>query len=311
MNTHTLASAALLRRNLPGCTRQIAGYSLIAMLLLIAGGPAAQAGVTTQAAKAVAKKVLGKGGREVTSEAIESAAARMTSAAAKHGDDILPAVQKVGMRAIPLADDAGKHGPQVVKLMARYGDEAVWVVAKPNRLAMFVRYGDDAAQALMKHRTLAADLIEALHAPAAKALAKVGDRNARRLALMHKSGDLARIGRTDELLGVVGRYGDRAMEFIWNHKGKLATAAVLAAFLADPEPYINGVATLASTIAVPVVEGGKALGREIARSINWTRIFLLAGGGIAVLVVLRTWRRKSRRPLQPEPAKNGTPQAST
>jgi len=199
------------------------------------------------------------------------------------------------MRAIDLADEAGKHGPQAIKLMARYGDEAVWVVSKPNHLAIFVRYGDDAAQALVKHRTLAAELIEVLQAPAARALAKVGDRNARRLAMMHKSGELARIGRTDELLDVVGRYGDQAMEFIWNHKGKLASAALLAAFLADPEPYINGAAKLGAVVVAPVVEGSKTAAREMVRSVNWSLIVLLAAGGVVVLLALRAWRNRGAK----------------
>jgi hypothetical protein len=267
--------------------------ALAVLLLASAWGSQVQAGATTTAIKNVVRTVLGRGGREVTAEAVEAATKRVTQAAARHGDDVLPAVRKVGMQAIDLADDAGKHGPQAIKLMARYGDEAVWVVSKPNHLAIFVRYGDDAAQALVKHRTLAAELIEALQAPAARALAKVGDRNARRLAMMHKSGELVRIGRTDELLDVVGRYGDQAMEFIWNHKGKLASAALLAAFLADPEPYINGAAKLGAVVVAPVVEGSKSAAREIARSVNWPPFLLLAVGGIISLLILRA--RRNRR----------------
>jgi len=281
--------------NLSRQTRLGLAVSLAVLLLIPAWSSHTQAGATTTAIKNVVRTALGRGGREVTQEAVEAATTRVAKAAARHGDDVLPAVRKVGMRAIDLADEAGKHGPQAIKLMARYGDEAVWVVSKPNHLAIFVRYGDDAAQALVKHRTLAAELIEVLQAPAARALAKVGDRNARRLAMMHKSGELARIGRTDELLDVVGRYGDQAMEFIWNHKGKLASAALLAAFLADPEPYINGAAKLGAVVVAPVVEGSKTAAREMVRSVNWSLIVLLAAGGVVVLLALRAWRNRGAK----------------
>jgi hypothetical protein len=65
-------------------------------------------------------------------------------------------------------------------------------------------------------------------------------RQGRSLARLWEQGTLRAIGRTEELLAVIGRYGDRAMQFIWRHKGTLTVAAVLAAFLADPEPFIYG-----------------------------------------------------------------------
>jgi hypothetical protein len=76
--------------------------------------------------------------------------------------------------------------------------------------------------------------------PAARALAAVGPRNARRISLMGRDGGWQGIGRTDELLGVVGRYGDRAMDFIWCHKGALTVATLLATFVADPGPFLDG-----------------------------------------------------------------------
>src|SRR6185503_5178963 len=78
--------------------------------------------------------------------------------------------------------------------------------------------------------------------------ATVGPPNARRLAIMVQGGELARIGRAGELLEVIGRYGDRAMEFIWRHKGALAVSVVLA-FLADPGPFLDGARDLAAVAA--------------------------------------------------------------
>ena len=60
------------------------------------------------------------------------------------------------------------------------------------------------------------------------------------------------------LLDVVAKYGDKAMEFIWNNKGPLTVGAALSAFLHDPEPFIQGTKDLA-------VEAVKPVGIEIAR----------------------------------------------
>ena len=51
--------------------------------------------------------------------------------------------------------------------------------------------------------------------------------------------------------------------FIWKNKGVLAGGAVLAAFLANPAPYINGVKEL---VDVPM--------SHIAAATDWTAVFL-------------------------------------
>ena len=83
-------------------------------------------------------------------------------------------------------------------------------------------YGDDVAEVLIRHKGIAEPVLASLGEPAVKAMAAVGDQGGRRLAMMAGGGDLAAIGRTAELLGVIGRYGDKAMDFIWKHKAVLA-----------------------------------------------------------------------------------------
>ena len=51
------------------------------------------------------------------------------------------------------------------------------------------------------------------------------------------------------LLSVIGKYGEKAADFVWNHKGALAVSGTLVAFLSDPEPFINGTVKLAEPIA--------------------------------------------------------------
>src|SRR5947208_3262448 len=65
-------------------------------------------------------------------------------------------------------------------------------------------------------------------------------RGARRRAILAEDHTLATLGRTGDVLAVVGRHGDRALDFVWRHKGALAVGAVLAEFLADPAPFLDG-----------------------------------------------------------------------
>jgi hypothetical protein len=57
-------------------------------------------------------------------------------------------------------------------------------------------------------------------------------------------------------------------------------AASLAAFLNDPEPFING----GKDIAVGVI---KPIGVEVARLTNWTPVMIVGVLAIAGLVALR------------------------
>ena len=71
-------------------------------------------------------------------------------------------------------------------------------------------------------------------------MAALAPRNARRLAILAEDGALARSGRWGELVAVIERHGDRALDFVWRHKGALAVATVLGTFLADPEAFLGG-----------------------------------------------------------------------
>lgn len=133
-------------------------------------------------------------------------------------------------------------------------------------------------------------LVSSLGRPAARALAALAPRQARRLAILADSGDLARIGRTPELLAVVARFGDRAMAFVWGHKGALAVSATLAAFLADPRPFLDGAKNLAVAVARPLAEVPGRVALAAARSIAWW-IVGLCGAVFLGFVAIRRLRR--------------------
>jgi hypothetical protein len=157
----------------------------------------------------------------------------------------------------------------------------VWVISKPKGMAIFVKYGDDAAKAMIKHRGIAEEVIEAHGTSAVGALNAVGARGARQIAMLQKDGVIRPGELGDELLDVIIRYGDKAMAFIWRNKGSLALTAVLGTFVANPEPYIDGTITLA-----------KAPLEVAAKNTQWT---LLGVTGIAVMGGLAAWKAWLRR----------------
>jgi hypothetical protein len=243
--------------------------------------------------------VLKKFARETGEETVESLTGKIAKLAAQHGDEAVEAVRRVGPRAFRLAEEAGEQGAKAVRLMARVGDEAAWVVSRPRSMSLFARYGDEAADAMIRHKQIAEPLIEAYGPTAARALKAVDGQGGRRLAMMLDDGALARIGRTDQLLGVVERFGDRALDFVWRNKGVLAGGAALAAFLSDPKPYLDGVVQLTGTVGAQVAEPLKAVSLEAARSVNWTLVAMLLILLGAIWATMRSRRTVQARRIGP------------
>ncbi len=155
---------------------------------------------------------------------------------------------------------------------------------------------------------------------------------------MLADGELARIGRTPEVLEVVARYGDRACKFVWENKGSLMVGTALVAWLHDPEAFISGARDITKIVAEnavrPIADIPGEVAKEAARSINWTLVFLiclllgvaafvgiiaflpwlqklvafwLSGGGFgSAFTLLRTPAAKPRPAVEP-PASNDKP----
>ncbi len=263
---------------------------LPAALWLATTCPLAQA-VPTKAIQDAVEYAARKFAADVGQESTETLTAKLTRLAARHGDEAVTAFRKVGPRALRLAEEAGEHANAAVRLMARHGDEALWVLENPQRMALFVKFGDDAAEAMVRHKGVATPLIERFHEPAARAIKAIDGQNARRVAMMAEDGSLAGIGSTDAILAVIEKYGNRAADFIWRNKGTLAVGVVLAAFLDDPQPFIEGTRDLATVAAAPVGETLRETARESARRTNWTAVWMTALVLVALLLVLRNLRR--------------------
>ncbi len=207
-------------------------------------------------------KKFGKGAAGQTADEVAKATAKIV---AQHGDAALPLLRNSGHAGFTALRQAGDKAIDVIKLHARKGNEAIWIVSRPKKLSIFLKHGDSAADALIKHPGIADNLIGKYGDDAVGAINKVTRPNAQRLGVISKEGLLEASKRSPELLPVIRRYGDEAMEFIWKNKGSLTVASVLATFLADPDAYISG---------------AKELVKPITESMNWTWI-----AGVALVVV--------------------------
>lgn len=201
-------------------------------------------------------KVFGKGAAGDSKNAIAASVKKFTD---RFGADAARLLSKSGHEGYQALEMAGDKAPEVIKLYVKRGDESLWVISQPKRLAIFIKHGDSAAEAMIKHPNLADGLIERFGDDAATALSAISRPNAQRLGMLADEGLLNATGRSPELLPVIRQYGDSAMEFIWKNKGALAVASVLGTFLADPKPYISGV----SELVVPLLS-----------SINWTLVVM-------------------------------------
>lgn len=235
-----------------------------ALLGLVTWLPAV-AGPASTAIRGSAEYVMTKFGKGVAGQTVEELTDTTARAVTRYGDDVLPLVRTTGHAGFAALEQAGEQAPDVIKLYARRGDEAVWVISEPKKLSIFLKHGDSAADALIKHPGLADDLIGRFGNDAAAALNSVSKQSARRLGIVAQDGLLTTTPRSQELLSVVRHYGDGAMDFIWKNKGALTVAILLGTFLADPQSCISGAKQL---IVDPVLA-------PVVRNTNWT--WLIAG----------------------------------
>jgi hypothetical protein len=278
--------------------------SLSALAVLALAVSPAAAGGKSKAAQEAAEFVMRKFGREAAKDGASVFARRIEQAAIAHGDEVFKAVRMAEPRGLHLIEEAGAHSKQLARLLAIHGEQgAVYVATRPKAMQLVLRHGEDAAAVLVKSRGVALPAVESIGKPAIRAFQAIGSpRNARRLAMMAgDGGELARIGRTPEVLAVIEKYGDKAMEFIWNHKGALVVTATLAAFLAEPEPFINGAKDITQTVVKPIADvsaiAAKEGTAEVARKTNWTLVFLATIAALALLAAAR-WRLFGRsRPV--------------
>jgi hypothetical protein len=273
------------RRN---CPMRYLSSLFFGICFVLASSISTSAGPASTAFRETAEFILTNFGKGAAGQTVEEVSEATAVIVAKHGDEALPLLRNSGHAGFAALKEAGDNAPDIIKLYARKGDEAIWVISEPKKLAIFIKHGDSAADALLKHPGIADSLIERYGNEAVGALNKVSRQNAQRLSMIADDGLLSATPRSQELISVIRQYGDEAMDFIWKNKASLAVAAALGRFLADPQAFISGVKEL---IVSPLVE-------PIARSTNWT--FIIAG--ILIFVFLPFIARsimKARRATKP------------
>jgi hypothetical protein len=255
---------------------------MVACLLLTAP---VQADLRTRAATELAEGLVARFGSKAGGS-VSALTQKIESLAARHGEEALVAVRKVGPTAFGLIEAAGADSAKAVRVMALYGEKgAARVLSQPAAMRQYLRLGDEAAAALVKHPGIAETLLEKGGMPAVKALEKVTPQNGRRLAMLLE-GELAMAGKHPELLEVIAKFGDRAATFVWENKGSLAVGTALTAFVLNPEPFLNGTREIAKAVGEsavrPIAEIPGAAVKGIVSSVNWTVVILVA---LAVIVV--------------------------
>ena len=221
--------------------------------------PAARADAKTQLVREAAEAALERAGiRVVTREAAETLARQIAVSAARHGDEIIIVVRRVGPKALQLVEEAATRNPrlgaQAARLLASEGEQAAaCVLTRPQAMAQFARYGEGAARALIRHTpSIAEPLIEAGGQPAIAALKAVTPQSGRRLAMLAaEGGALASLTRHPRVLSAIASRGDEVCSFLWRNRKLLAVTAVAASFTINPQPYLDGtVEPLAETPAI-------------------------------------------------------------
>jgi len=250
---------------------------LIAAFIGCLVGTSARAAPAGTIIRETAEYIIQKFGRGAAGKTVDDVAKATSEAVAQYGDDAIPFLRNSGHQGFTALQQAGTKGPDVIKLFVRNGDEAIWIISEPKKLAIFLKHGDSAADALLKHPGIADTLIDQFGNDAVGALNGISRQGAQHLAIVADEGLLTATPQSTKLLLVIGSYGDKAMDFIWRNKGALTVATVLASFLVDPEAYISGAKKL---IIDPVAHGA-----------NWTLIIAGVLGIVFMPFIVRRFAK--------------------
>jgi hypothetical protein len=230
------------------------------------------------AARRVAREVAETFGRE----AVEAAEPRVLRLLEAYGDEAAAVLRRGGLPAVQALERFGAPG---LKILARWGDDGMRLLAMEGdaAIAAVARYGDDAAQLMIRHPGLGPTLLAEFGEKALRL--NLNGESARTLTQLAQQ--IKRSGRSAEILGLVEKSGDRVCDFLWRNKGTIFLASVLAAFLHDPQPYLDGVKQL-------VVQPATGVAHEAAARTNWTLVVIVALLIGSVWVGIR-WGWGSRR----------------
>jgi hypothetical protein len=251
-----------------------------AVLLSLFSAPGVQAQGKVQLAREIAVELFERFGVRMA-RSVPELTARIESLTARYGEEALVAARRGGPSAISLMESAGANGAKAARVLAVHGEQgASRVLSRPTAMKQFLEHGEEAAGVLIRHPGVAEPLIERGGMQAVKALSTLGPQSGRRLTMMME-GELANAAHHRAILEVVTRHGEKAVEFMWQHKAALAGGAALTVFLANPEPFLNGARDIASVVGENVVKPvASGLFTFLYIALVVVGILLLAGIGL-------------------------------
>jgi len=217
------------------------------------------------AIRKIAREIVESFGRE----ALEGAEPRVARLVEEYGDDAVRALRRAGPSGVGTLERFGAAG---ARLVSRWGEEGVRLLAVEGEGAasLAARYGDEAVGFMLRHPGAGRELLGRVGAQALRTPLSTESV----VTLNRLAEPIRNSGRATEILGVVERFGDRTCSFLWRNKGTVFATAVLVSFLADPQPYLDGVRQL---VVQPVAD----LAGEAVRRTHWTTI-----GCVLVLAIM-------------------------
>jgi len=261
----------------------------VALLVSSIGMTLAAAPVFGQGKLTVARELVEQISKKFTKEVAEEGADRLATRVqpllAKLGTEGSDAISRVGPRAVTLMEEAGEESVVVARMLARHGDDAIWAVQNPARRSLIASLGDEAGESLMRHGTIAEKVLAQSGKSSVAALNRVSAQGGRRLAILADDPSTRSLATNADVLAIIGKYGDRAMDFVWRNKLALLTGTTLAAFIANPEPFLDGAIQLTEVAGKEIA---KPLAEEIGKRTEWT-IVMLAAVAVAGLLIWIKW----------------------
>jgi hypothetical protein len=215
-------------------------------------------------------------------EALEAAEPRIARLIEAYGDDVARVLRRVGPSGVHALETFGAAG---LRILARFGDDGLRVLAFEGdaAVASLAKYGEEAVELMIRHPGVGRDLLAQFGAQALKP--RLTTESLRTLGRL--SEPIRASGRTADIFGVLEKYGDRACAFLWRNKGTIFLTGVLASFLNDPQPYLDGARQL---IVQPASD---ALHEAVSRT-HWTLV-VISGMLIASAWLGIRWAWSARR----------------
>ncbi|MCU0712221.1 MAG: hypothetical protein MUC43_09185 [Pirellula sp.] len=265
---------------------------LIAFLITLTLSMPTHAGVSAAAIKELIELVSKKFGSEMSEDAVKALPRGVEQAVKAGGADAVQAIQKLGPKAIRLIDSSGDEATLAARLLAKYGDDATELVSNPGPMNLVKSLGDDAAETFIKHGAPAEGVLNVGGLAASKAANQLTSRHGRQLIMLAEEESTKQLVRSEALMGTIAKLGDKGMDFVWKNKGALLAVGAITAFVANPEPFIDGTASLAQvaaeSVANPIADG-------IANRTNWTLVIVVLAALIAAYALIKNWIKRTLR----------------